>query len=216
MTTLLSACSNLYSVFWGLLISKISSNGYSVNHRVGQLTTGRMQLKQLPAAHRAAPPRASGHPFLLASSVGYFPQEHPWPICGASREASSHHHSFNEQFIAQSSKPSADEGCEIRKAFLCWGSMWFEVLSAVDVFSILGPSSPGLWGQQKGKNNLSVSKVRGRAHCLMSDIWAWGAGVSPHTWSVDFDHTDAGPSLVPHLSILWRSNVPSSFFPSAI
>lgn len=65
MATLPSSCSNVYSVFWGFLISKISSYRYSVNHRVGQLTTARMRLKQLPADHRAAQSRASGHPFLL-------------------------------------------------------------------------------------------------------------------------------------------------------
>lgn len=67
MTTFFSPFPNLYSVFWGLFISKISNYEYSASHRVGQLTTGRMQLKQLPAAHRAAPAPASGHPFLLLS-----------------------------------------------------------------------------------------------------------------------------------------------------
>lgn len=65
MTALLASYSNFYLVFWGLLISKISSYGYSVNHRVQQLTTGRTQPSQLPAALRAAPSPASGHPLLL-------------------------------------------------------------------------------------------------------------------------------------------------------
>lgn len=54
--------------------------------------------------------------FAPALPLGYFQQGHLCSVCGARREASSHHHTFREQCLAQPSQTM-----EERLTRLCFG-----------------------------------------------------------------------------------------------